>query len=206
MWDGGGAAEPWLTPDIHLVAIDCLREPSEIRDGDVYVLTKADSAGERARATESLVRAAKPDVPLLLADLTVGVQPTQQLQDRNVVIVEDAPSLMLGGLSAGAGAVAAKRFRCGVVDPRPFAVGSDRAGARRVPAYRRSDPVARSNPRRDRRSQRFRQRDARGGRPVGFERRPGFRAGRGASTDRARVRRADAGCGSAAAGRAASAA
>jgi predicted GTPase len=40
------------------------------------------------------------------------------------VIVEDAPSVMLGGLSAGAGAVAARRFRCGVVDPTPFAVGA----------------------------------------------------------------------------------
>jgi predicted GTPase len=124
VWDGGGAAEPWVVPDIHVVAVDCLREPSEIRDADIYVLTKADSAGERARATESLVRAAQPDAPVLLADLAVGVQPTQTLADRNVVIVEGANSLVLGGLSAGAGAVAAKRFRCGVVDPRPFAVGA----------------------------------------------------------------------------------
>jgi predicted GTPase len=124
VWDGGGAAEPWVSPDIHLVAIDCLREPSEVRAADIYVLTKADSAGERARATESLVRAKYPDAPVLLADLSVGVRPTQVLNDRNVVIVEDAPSLVLGGLSAGAGAVAAKRFRCGVVDPRPFAVGA----------------------------------------------------------------------------------
>jgi len=124
VWDGGGAAEPWVEPDVHIVAIDCLREPHEIRDADVYVLTKADTAGERARATESLVRAAQPDAPVLLADLAVGVQPTQMLQDRNVVIVEDAPSLVLGGLAAGAGAVAAKRFRCGVIDPRPFAVGA----------------------------------------------------------------------------------
>ena len=124
VWDGGGAALPWVTPDVHVVAIDCLRDPGEIRDADIYVLTKADSAGERARATESLVRARKPDAPVLLADLSVGVQPTQVLGDKNVVIVEDWPSLILGGLSAGAGAVAAKRFRCGVVDPRPFAVGA----------------------------------------------------------------------------------
>lgn len=124
VWDGGGAAEPWVRPDVHVVAIDCLREPDEIRDANIYVLTKADTAGERARATESLVRAAKPDAPVLLADLAVGVQPTQLLQDKRVVIVEDWPSLLLGGLAAGAGAVAAKRFRCGVVDPRPYAVGA----------------------------------------------------------------------------------
>ena len=60
----------------------------------------------------------------MLADLAIGVQPVNVLADKRVVIVEDARSLILGGLAAGAGAVAAKRFRCGVVDPRPFAVGA----------------------------------------------------------------------------------
>ncbi len=124
VWDGGGAATPWVECDLHLVCVDCLRPPDQLRDADVYVLTKADTAGERARATESHVRARKPDATVLLADLAIGVQPTQVLQDKRVVIVEDAPSLMLGRLQAGAGAIAAKRFRCGVVDPRPFAVGA----------------------------------------------------------------------------------
>lgn len=124
VWDGGGAAEPWIEPDVHVVAIDCLREPDEIRDADIYVLTKADTAGEHARATESLVRARYPDATVLLADLAVGVQPTQVLPDKNVVIVEDANSLLLGGLAGSAGAVAERRFRCGAVDPRPFAVGA----------------------------------------------------------------------------------
>jgi predicted GTPase len=72
------------------------------------------------------VRELHPDAAVLLADLTVGVQDGAALRDRRVVIVEDWPSLALGGLSAGAGAVAARRFRCGVVDPRPFAVGAVR--------------------------------------------------------------------------------
>ena len=61
---------------------------------------------------------------MILADLAIGVQPVNVLADKRAVVVEDARSLMLGGLAAGAGAVAAKRFRCGVVDPRPFAVGA----------------------------------------------------------------------------------
>lgn len=130
VWDGGGAARPWLEPDLHVVAVDLLRPPGERARGRIarahaVVLTKADSApGDRAREVEAWVREIAPEVPIVLADLTVGVQPTNVLADKRVVIVEDAASLLLGGLSAGAGAVAARRFRCGVVDPRPFAVGT----------------------------------------------------------------------------------
>jgi predicted GTPase len=127
VWDGGGAAPPWIEPDVHLVAIDLLRDQplDSVARASCVVLTKADAvSSERARAVEAAVRAIAPDVPVVLADLSIGVQPVNVLADKRVVIVEDARSLMLGGLAAGAGAVAAKRFRCGVVDPRPFAVGA----------------------------------------------------------------------------------
>jgi predicted GTPase len=130
VWDGGGAARPWIEPELHLVAVDLLRPPvpgaeEHVATADVVVLTKADSApANRSQTTEEWVREANPDALLILADLAVGVSAGNELMDKRVVIVEDAPSLMLGGLAAGAGAVAAKRFRCGVVDPRPFAVGA----------------------------------------------------------------------------------
>ncbi len=130
VWDGGGAARPWIEPDLHLVAVDLLRTPpagaeEHIATADVVVLTKADSAtASRTQATEQWVRETNPDARVILADLAVGVSAGNELMDKGVVIVEDAPSLVLGGLAAGAGAVAAKRFRCGVVDPRPFAVGA----------------------------------------------------------------------------------
>lgn len=125
VWDGGGAAEPWIRPDVHVVAIDLLRDVPVDREADVYVLTKADGAPpDRARAIERRVREAHPGADVLLADLTVGAQDGPALRDRRVVIVEDWPSLALGGLASGAGAVAARRFRCDVVDPRPLAVGA----------------------------------------------------------------------------------
>ncbi len=130
VWDGGGAAWPWLEPDLHIVVVDLLRPPDDrdaqrIERASSVVMTKADSAPEhRAREVEEWVRRINPRVTVTLADLAVSVQPVNVLADKRVVVVEDARSLMLGGLAAGAGAVAAKRFRCGVVDPRPFAVGS----------------------------------------------------------------------------------
>ena len=130
VWDGGGAAEPWVSADLHLVAIDLLRQPAgfahdQVLQAHAVVLTKADSATpDRIRETEELVSTWNPSARVVLADLAIGVQPVNTLADKRVVIVEDANSLMLGGLAAGAGAVAARRFRCGVVDPRPFAVGA----------------------------------------------------------------------------------
>lgn len=126
VWDGGGAAAPWVTPDLHLVAVDLLRPlptgaEERIANADAVVLTKADSAApDRVREIEEQVRA----TTVVLADLTVGVQDGPALRDRRAVLVDDWPSLALGGLAAGAAAVAARRFRCGVVDPRPFAVGA----------------------------------------------------------------------------------
>lgn len=126
VWDGGGAAAPWIEPDLHFVAVDLLRDAlieERVAAADAVVLTKADSAPpDRARAIERRVRELNANV--LLADLTIGVQDGNALRDRRVVVVEDWPSLALGGLAAGAGAVAARRFRCGVVDPRPYAVGA----------------------------------------------------------------------------------
>jgi predicted GTPase len=126
VWDGGGAAAPWITPDLHLVAVDLLRPlpmgaEERIANADAVVLTKADSAApDRIREIEERLR----EFTLVLADLTVGVQDGPALRDRRAVLVDDWPSLALGGLAAGAAAVAARRFRCGVVDPRPFAVGA----------------------------------------------------------------------------------
>jgi predicted GTPase len=128
--DGGGAAEPWVEADLDLVVVDPLRAFDEecarrVRNAGAVVVGKADTAPASSLAeTERRVRDERADVPLLLADFAVGVRPTNVLPDKRVVIVEDANSLVLGGLAAGAGAVAARRFRCGVVDPRPFAVGT----------------------------------------------------------------------------------
>jgi predicted GTPase len=139
VWDGGGSASPWVRPDIRCVVVDLVRGfPSgaeeQIAAADAIVLAKADSANpERTHETEAAVREINPDADLVLMDMPVTAQPGQKLMDKAVVVVEDAPSLLYGGLKAGAGAVAARRFRCGVIDPRPFAVGAIAEALERYP-------------------------------------------------------------------------
>jgi len=52
---------------------------------------------------------------------------------KRVVVVEDGPSVTHGGLSEGAGAVAARGVRAVLVDPRSKAVGSIRKAYQRFP-------------------------------------------------------------------------
>ena len=130
VWDGGGAARPWVRPDLHVVVVDPIRPlpevlPERVASADAVVITKADSAPRDATiAAEQEVRAWNAHAQVILADMPVAVPRSADLVDRRVVLVEDYPSVVRGELRGGAGAVAAKRFRCGVVDPRPSAVGA----------------------------------------------------------------------------------
>ena len=56
------------------------------------------------------------------------------IEGRRVVVVEDGPTLTHGGMTYGAGVVAAGRFDAAeLVDPRPYAVGSIREVLDRYP-------------------------------------------------------------------------
>jgi len=56
------------------------------------------------------------------------------IRNRKVVVVEDGPTLTHGGMSFGAGVVAAKKFRAKkIVNPRPYAVGSIKRAFEKYP-------------------------------------------------------------------------
>ena len=56
------------------------------------------------------------------------------IEGARVVVVEDGPTLTHGGMTYGAGVVAARRFGAGeLVDPEPVAVGSIKAVLERYP-------------------------------------------------------------------------
>ena len=47
------------------------------------------------------------------------------IKNKKVIVIEDGPTLTHGGMSFGAGVVAAKRFKAKkIVNPRPYVVGS----------------------------------------------------------------------------------
>lgn len=144
LWDGGNNDFPFYRPDLLVVVADPLRpghearfHPGEVnaRTADVVIINKVDSAEPAAvEAVRAAIHELNPRAEILTArsDLTLVGPP---IEGRRVVVVEDGPTLTHGGMTYGAGIVAARRFgAAGVVNPRPVAVGSIRQVLDRYPA------------------------------------------------------------------------
>jgi predicted GTPase len=135
VWDGGNNDFPFFRPDLLITVVDPLRAGHELkyhpgetnlRMADVLVVSKVDSApAENVERVIANARRTRPEAPVLLAALEVGVDEPLRIAGRRVVVVEDGPTLTHGGMAFGAGTVAARRYGAAeVVDARPFAVGA----------------------------------------------------------------------------------
>ena len=108
---------------------------TNLRMADVVVINKIDSATEEDLAT---VTASIEDAQSRGRDHDRPLRPLPRRAGRSagkrVVVVEDGPTLTHGGMTYGAGVVAARRFGAGeLVDPEPVAVGSIRTVLERYP-------------------------------------------------------------------------
>jgi len=135
VWDGGNNDLPFFRPDLHIVVLDALRphdvvtyHPGEANVvlADVAVVNKVDSAREYdVEDVVEQVHAVNPYATIVLARSPVTLDPGPALEGKRVLVVEDGPTLTHGGMSLGAGTVAALREGASeLVDPRPFAQGS----------------------------------------------------------------------------------
>ena len=144
LWDGGNNDFPFYRPDLYVVVADPLRPGDErrfhpgetnIRMADVVVINKIDAAEPAAvDAVRRSVEDLNPRAVVVSArsELTLQGPP---IEGKRVVVVEDGPTLTHGGMSYGAGVVAARRFNAAsLVDPRPHAVGTIRDVLDRYPA------------------------------------------------------------------------
>jgi predicted GTPase len=132
LWDGGNNDFPFLEPDVHVVLVDALRPdqvdshyPGEtvLRMADLVVINKVDAASSvDVQNLIDAVRVLRPDVPILRAASPVTLDDPDAVRDRRVVVVDDGPTLTHGGMSYGAGWVAATAAGAShIVDPRPWA-------------------------------------------------------------------------------------
>jgi predicted GTPase len=137
LWDGGNNDYAFVEPDLSIVVCDALRAghgleyyPGEtnFRAADILVINKV---GQADAADVEVIRQLRerynPAAQLALADLEVSVTQPEALAGRRVLIVEDGPTVTHGGMSYGAGWVAAMRYGVAeVIDPRPHAQGTIR--------------------------------------------------------------------------------
>jgi predicted GTPase len=135
VWDGGNNDFPFYEPDLLIVVVDPLRPGHELqyhpgeanlRMAQVVVINKVDSA--EAHNVEEVVRnieSVNPMARIVFAESPPALQPGARILEREVLVVDDGPTLTHGEMPFGAGLVAARRAGAAkIVDPRPYAVGS----------------------------------------------------------------------------------
>ncbi len=151
LWDGGNNDLPFYRPDLHVVVVDPLRPGHELRYhpgeanlrmADVVVINKIDSATPEAlAAVHADITSANPGALVVEARSSLALE-GGEIRGRSVAVVEDGPTLTHGGMTYGAGIVAARRFGASeVVDPRPYAAGELAATLAKYPALERLLPA-----------------------------------------------------------------
>ncbi len=144
LWDGGNNDLPFYATDLHIVIADPLRSGHEMlyhpgeanfRRADVIVINKCDNAKEEdIKAIEANAKLYNPKAVVIRANSPVTCLKPEMIKGKNVLVIEDGPTLTHGSMSIGAGVVAAKN--CGaakIVDPTPYAVASIAATYKKYP-------------------------------------------------------------------------
>ena len=135
VWDGGNNDYPFYRPDLHIVVADARRPGHEVsyyhgavnvRMADVVIINKVKTAHSRkVEEIEQNVKKLNPKALVIKANMTKTADRPDLIKGKKVLVVEDGPTLTHGGLSIGAGYLAAMKYKARkVVDPRPYAIGS----------------------------------------------------------------------------------
>jgi predicted GTPase len=134
LWDGGNNDFPFYKPDLHVTVVDPHRPGHELtyypgnitlRLAHVVVINKIDSADAAAIETvRRNIAAVNPKAIVVDAASPLSVDNPSVVRGKQVLVVEDGPTLTHGEMKIGAGVVAAWKFgAAGLVDPRPYTVG-----------------------------------------------------------------------------------
>jgi predicted GTPase len=143
LWDGGNNDFSFYWPDLNIVVADPLRVgdessyyPSEtnVRMADIVVINKVNIASKEAvnELVENIKRL-NPSTKIVKTKSEAVLDKPQLVRKKRVLAVEDGPSVTHGGLSIGAGVVAAEAVGASLVDPRSKAVGSIRVAYQKFP-------------------------------------------------------------------------
>ncbi len=137
LWDGGNNDFPFYKSDLEIVVADPHRAGHELsyypgetnfRRADVIVINKMDTAPPAGIETVlASAKAVNPKAKIIRANSPTIVRDGGRITGKRVLVIEDGPTLTHGGMTYGAGIVAARKYGAAeIIDPRPFAVGSIR--------------------------------------------------------------------------------
>ncbi len=135
LWDGGNNDLPFYQPDLHIVIVDPHRPGDELyyypgetnlRMADVVIINKIETAdSDDILEVRENIQAVNPTAMVIDAASPIFVDEYEKIQGKNVLVVEDGPTLTHGEMTYGAGTVAAEKYgAANLIDPRPFTVGT----------------------------------------------------------------------------------
>ena len=138
LWDGGNNDLPFYRPSLHICVADPHRPGHEaaywpgeanFRRADLIVINKCDTAEEKnIAAIEASAAKLNRHAKVVRAASPVTVDKPELVRGKRVLVIEDGPTLTHGGMTYGAGIVAARREGAAeIIDPRPYAVDSIKA-------------------------------------------------------------------------------
>ena len=135
LWDGGNNDFPFYKPDLEIVVVDPHRPGHEMlyypgetnfRRADVLVVNKLNTASqENVDLIMANIQKINPSAVIIRANSPIIVEDGERIRGKRVHVIEDGPTVTHGGMTFGAGFVAARQYGAAqIVDPRPAAVGS----------------------------------------------------------------------------------
>lgn len=135
VWDGGNNDMSFYEPDLTITVADPHRPGHELSYypgaanlllADVVIINKVESATrENIDVVRKNVRDVNPRAIVIEAASPISVEDESIIRGKRVLVVEDGPTLTHGGMSYGAGVIAARKYGAAdLVDPRPWAVNS----------------------------------------------------------------------------------
>ena len=135
LWDGGNNDTSFYRPDLDIVVLDPHRPghelgyyPGEVnfRTAHVLIINKVDTADpDGVKTVRHNIALHNPKACVIETACEVNIADPETVRGKNVLVVEDGPTITHGEMPYGAGVVAANRYgAASLVDPRPFAVGS----------------------------------------------------------------------------------
>jgi predicted GTPase len=137
VWDGGNNDLPFLRPDVHICLVDPHRPGHEtlyypgtanLRLANFVVIAKEETADpEHVRQVKAAVHLANPHAIVIDAAAPLHVSDPALIAGKRVWVIEDGPTLTHGGMTYGAGTIAAMRWGAvELVDPRSLPLRGQR--------------------------------------------------------------------------------
>ena len=134
VWDGGNNDLSFIKPNLSITVLDPHRAGHELKYhpgeanfllADVLVINKMDSSTpEEIKTLMSNIKQHNPKAVLIKANSGLIIDNPETMRGKTALVIEDGPTLTHGGMSFGAGMVAANKYGANIISAEKHAVGS----------------------------------------------------------------------------------